>query len=75
MAFKGIKDFKKITIIIAFVLRFFVFLHKISGYNAILISTIVDSAYSLASCKDGYNAILISTIVDFGENPYLYLGL
>ena len=45
-------------------LRFFVFLHKISGYNAILISTIVDYFCIVERKKQGYNAILISTIVD-----------
>ena len=45
-------------------LRFFVFLHKISGYNAILISTIVDYFPEFQHLGEGYNAILISTIVD-----------
>ena len=61
---EGHKRLQKITIIIAFVLRFFVFLHKISGYNAILISTIVDLRREAGDYR-GYNAILISTIVDF----------
>ena len=34
------------------------------GYNAILISTIVDPVRSRAQKAKGYNAILISTIVD-----------
>ena len=34
------------------------------GYNAILISTIVDVRRLLLASAGGYNAILISTIVD-----------
>ena len=35
-----------------------------TGYNAILISTIVDESCFIHCFKNGYNAILISTIVD-----------
>ena len=38
----------------------------LSGYNAILISTIVDNGRVLHFRQKGYNAILISTIVDNG---------
>ena len=34
------------------------------GYNAILISTIVDLKRKDTVAQEGYNAILISTIVD-----------
>ena len=37
---------------------------RVAGYNAILISTIVDPAARKMFTKAGYNAILISTIVD-----------
>ena len=34
------------------------------GYNAIIISTIVDYSFGVVLTETGYNAIIISTIVD-----------
>ena len=39
-------------------------LRQNNGYNAILISTIVDRGQPATLTLPGYNAILISTIVD-----------
>ena len=44
------------------------------GYNAILISTIVDKSSCLCSPIGGYNAILISTIVDLLERVHVKYG-